>query len=172
MPTSTLTDELAALARPLAKKLVRREDARRARIVDGVTGGGTRVILGEGTTGNLPSNQHGTIEDISVLVDFPAYSLAQELQTLLGEIIADLATGAGVTVEETDASPSGVARTVVVPAGSLVYDAATETATLSFTAAAISGQYRSVLYTLDGAGGFNFVVDGDGHPMYVLRGLE
>jgi hypothetical protein len=34
------------------------------------------------------------------------------------------------------------------------------------------GRYRSVLYVLDGAGGFTFVVDGDGHPMYTLRALE
>ena len=35
-----------------------------------------------------------------------------------------------------------------------------------------TGLYRSVLYVLDGAGGFSFVVDGDGHPMYTLRELE
>jgi hypothetical protein len=34
------------------------------------------------------------------------------------------------------------------------------------------GRYRSVLYVLDGAGGFTFVVDGDGHPMYTLRALD
>jgi hypothetical protein len=86
--TTTLTDELAALARPLAKKLVRRDDARRARIFDGVTGGGTKVILGEGTTGNLPGNQHGVIADESVAVSFPEFPTVADLQSLLALMIA------------------------------------------------------------------------------------
>jgi hypothetical protein len=130
MATTALTDELAAFARPLAKKLVRREDARRARILDGVTGGGTKVILGDGTTGNLPSNQHGTIADESVVVAFPGYSLAVDLETLLGEIIADLTGGAGVTAEDADGDPSGVVRTLVFPGDALAIDTGTETATV------------------------------------------
>lgn len=35
-----------------------------------------------------------------------------------------------------------------------------------------SGRYRSMLYELDGSGGFEFLVDEDGHPMYVLEELE
>jgi hypothetical protein len=127
MATTALTDELAAFARPLAKKLVRREDARRARILDGVTGGGNKVILGDGTTGNLPGNQHGVIEDESIRVEFLAYSLATNLEALLGEIIADLTGGAGVTAEDADGDPSGVVRTIVFPGDSLAIDTATET---------------------------------------------
>lgn len=35
-----------------------------------------------------------------------------------------------------------------------------------------SGRYRSILYELDGSGGFDFLVDEDGHPIYELTELE
>jgi hypothetical protein len=34
------------------------------------------------------------------------------------------------------------------------------------------GRYRSLLYELDGSGGFEWLVDEDGHPMYELMELE
>lgn len=34
------------------------------------------------------------------------------------------------------------------------------------------GRYRGLLYELDGLGGFEWIVDEDGHPMYELMELE
>lgn len=34
------------------------------------------------------------------------------------------------------------------------------------------GRYRALLYELDGAGGFDFLIDEDGHPIYELTDLE
>jgi hypothetical protein len=34
------------------------------------------------------------------------------------------------------------------------------------------GQYRTLLYELDGSGGFEFLTDLDGHPLYELAELE
>lgn len=35
-----------------------------------------------------------------------------------------------------------------------------------------SGKYRDLIYELDGMGGFDFITDDDGNPMYVLADLE
>jgi hypothetical protein len=86
-------DESTAILRPMWEALVTEAEARLFRVLDYHTSGGLRIIL-DRTEGTLPPNARGTIEDISVLVDFPAYSLAQELQTLLGQIIADLGDAA------------------------------------------------------------------------------
>jgi hypothetical protein len=39
-------------------------------------------------------------------------------------------------------------------------------------AAESAGRYRAALYELDGAGGFEWLVDADGHPVYELAELE
>jgi hypothetical protein len=33
-------------------------------------------------------------------------------------------------------------------------------------------RYQNLIYELDGVGGFDFITDDDGNPMYVLAGLE
>ena len=167
-------DERAAILRPVWEALVTEAEARLRAVVDHATAGGSRIVY-ERIEGTVPDNAHGTIRDESVVVSFPSYSFAADLETLLGEIIADLSDeGAAVAVEEADGSPAGTVRTLVFPDGSVTIDAATETATVAFAAAAIEGRYRQFVTMQDGTDwGFVYVeVGGQKVPVTALYDLE
>lgn len=155
-------DENAATLRRLWEWLVPPELARALQVIDYATAGGDRVLL-ERTGGILPPNAHGPIDEGSVGVDHPTYSLASNLRDLLTQMIADLEAGAGVVVEEADGSPSEAARALVLPNGTLAWDPATETMTVTLGLAAITGLQAALDAKADaghthaGGGGTNYV---------------
>lgn len=124
--------QLKAALRPFGEEAIQPGDIELLRLIKQVmTSSG--LVRVERLSGPLPENFHGTIHDESVLVSFPAYSAAIELQTLLGEMLAHDAAPP-LAVQEADGTPSGTVSTIIWPNGSLAVDDDSDTATVTFSA--------------------------------------
>ena len=72
----------------------------------------------------------------------------------------------------------GTGAPIKVPAGTDGYILSANSATstglewIANTGGVGTGKYRDLIYELDGVGGFSFITDDDGNPMYVLADLE
>ena len=137
---------LRAVARRAAEAIVRPEDAELERRVNS-TIGGAGTIDGSAIVGQLPPQ---LVQDESVVVDFPAYSPARNLEALLTTLIADI--DAPITVREVDGDPTGAPIELVFPNGSLSWDPAFERMTVTFPVGGGSGGGTDYLYWIESGG--------------------
>lgn len=126
--------DLEAICRQVAEAALLPSDVELLRLIrQAITGAG--LIRVERLSGTLPPNAHGTINDESVVVSFPSYTAAIDLQTLLGEILAAQAAPP-ISVEEEDGDPLGSVSGFVFPNGSISIDEDTDIATVTFSVGA------------------------------------
>jgi hypothetical protein len=80
-------------------------------------------------------------------------------------------TAGAIVVEEDAAVVVATATNINFEGSVAVVDDGNGHATVTIGTAA-TGRYRALVYDLDGAGGFEFLTDLDGHPIYELADLE
>lgn len=168
----TTKEQLAVLARPFAEALVRSDDARRAAVIDHVTGGGRTVRL-DRTTGTLSPVKVSIIDDSQVQVEPNDLSNARNLEEMLTDIVAYILALALPTF--TDEQVRDVTATALLAGDGIgiAVDDAGDHITISATGS--GGRYRHMVLTDDGAGGWGFVVatiDGQTWPVTAIAESE
>jgi hypothetical protein len=121
--------KLEAALRPFAEEAIPGADVDLLALIRKVVTDSGMVRV-ERLSGPIPPNAIGVVQEASVQVSHPAFSTTASLATLLDQIIAGLAAGS-IGVAEGDGSPSGAARTLVFPNGTLSLDLGAQRATIA-----------------------------------------